>query len=248
MEFFMVKPIVLALQFHKGDIQQAIELGHLIADMQESYTPDVEFVLYGAKNLDGVGKYPELKQLWGKLSQKFRTYLWDCSRFGDGYPHGPNDMWYQLNLDCYLRKREGHMFGDILFTFESDTCPTNKEWIHALRYEYDREDKDILGCITTYNGQESGKHVNGNMVLPIGFCHENNLYSCPANVAWDAYHANYFLKSSHNSKVIWNEYKCTEAKVDQWLNNPSSMPIIIHGYKGDRLREWVREKIIKKSI
>jgi hypothetical protein len=242
MEFFMVKPIVLALQFHKGDVQQAIELGHLIADMQKEWLPDVEFVLYGAENLKGVGKYPELKQLWGKLSQKFRTYLWDCSRFGDGYPHGPNDMWYQLNLDCFLRKREGHMFGDILFTFESDTCPTKDGWIEALRLEYETCNKKVLGFISTYNGQESGKHVNGNMVLPIGFCHENNLYSCPADVAWDAYHANTLLKDSHHSKVIWNEYKCTEAKMDQWLNNPSSMPIIIHGYKGDRLRKWVLEK------
>lgn len=234
--------LAVVMQFHKGDVAAALCQAGLIARMQKEPDPNVVFILFAARNveeIDPVILAPVLRE----LKDKFETHVWRGERRGDGYPHGPNDMWYEVNQRIFEEVRNDRLKVDTIFTIESDTCPTQADWISQLMNEYEGCGKDVLGCITQFMPGPEGLHVNGNLVLPVGFCFKYYLVSCPATVAWDVFHRKELLRSSHHSKLIWNEYKCSEAKMDQYLGNPSSLPVILHGYKGSKLRDFLYKKI-----
>lgn len=235
----------VALQFHKGDMGAALDLAKLITDLEPEYNKDILFVLFAARNTGGAKNNPELLEMQKYVSKKFPCVVWDSVRWGDGYPHGPNDMWYELNQVFFEEQRNGRIDCKAIFTTEADMCPTKIGWINELTDEYESCGKEILGCITSFTGKPDGLHVNGNMVIPVGFTYHKKIHSSPADIAWDVYHRNIFLPAAANSKVIWNEYRCTEAKIDQYVGNPASLPTILHGYKGDRLRKFIRSTLIK---
>lgn len=238
--------MVVALQFHKGDKEEALDLANLIADLEPEFNPNVTFVLWAARNLNRVKNNPDILAAQKKLSDKFKTYAWDSMRRGDGYPHGPNDMWYEINQRVFLEKRNGNINPDCLFTIEADACPTTRDWLAQIYKEWRECGKEVLGCISTFNGEQSGMHVNGNMVLPIDFCVKHQLVSCPTDIAWDVYHREVFVKHAVHSNLIWNEYKCTDKKADQYIANPKSLPIYLHGYKGEKIRKYIRHKYLLK--
>ena len=243
MDIFMVtSKYAVALQFHKGDMKEALENAMLIADLEPEYNKDVMFILFAARNIGRIKNTPEIQEVQKHVSRKFPTVAWDSMRRGDGYPHGPNDMWYEINQRCFEEKRNGRIGCKTLFTIEADTCPTKRNWLNEVFTEYENCGKEVLGCISSFTGTDDGLHVNGNMVLPVDFTFRYKLSSSPANIAWDVYHRNVFLPVAAHSKSIFNEYRCNEQKIDQYLANPKSLPTVLHGYKGGKLRKYVRKK------
>jgi hypothetical protein len=241
--------MLIALQLCHIDYVDGFDLANLIAELQDDFCPDTEFVFFLSRKLMDETPWilndASCRSALQKLSAKFKTSVIKCNRFGEGYPMGPADMWFDLIMQAYDWKRSGLKDFDCLFTIEADGLPVTQDWHYRIRNEWKANGTPACGAVSvcSYDGKDV-PHINGNMVVSHDFCKKvPELVGCPAWAPWDVHFAPQIMAHGSASALIHNFYrKPTITKEELFSDRNGIMPAYIHGVRDDSGRRLIRER------
>jgi hypothetical protein len=226
--------LIIALQYWKGDQEQALRLARRLADIEDAPRTDVqiEFVLrFDAPEVD--------KDTLAYVGKKFPVSMYRCKRREQHHPGGPNGMVHDLFGEYWRRCLRVPGFKDNvdgIFLYEADNVPLHKKWLDQLLMHWKHaraEDKWIMGC-----WQDAGSpvgHINGNMFfVPDLFNRIRGLEGCPTQYAWDLFHAEKFQPHWYKCDRMANLYRATNVP-RSWLyaRNGTAKFANVHGVKDD---------------
>lgn len=230
--------IIIALQYWKGDYQQAMRLARRLADIEATPRNDVaiEFVA----RFDA----PEVcRDTLAHVKKRFPASVYRCKRRGQGHPGGPNDMVHELFGEYYRRWLRVPGFKAAVsgvFLYEADNVPTHPSWLNELIVQWQTARAD--GKLIMGSWQDTGGpygHINGNMFfVPDLFRHVKGLEGCPSQVAWDLFHAQKFAPLWHKCPRMANLYRATKVP-KSWVYDRAGVPRFanVHGVKDDSVWE-----------
>lgn len=236
------RKILIVLQFCQHDKAQATELAKFITDLQDDHSEQADFLL--ASRYDT----PIDESLVNYISRKFDIYTHTCRRQAQGWPYGPNELWFDT-ISYIFEMRTIEKLPDykaVLFV-EPDTCPMRADWIDALRKEWDKAGKNIVGCVCPHPLE----HVNGNAMFSgdlkfLEWC--RNLIGCSPHAGWDVLLAHKFRAQGWaDTPLIFNLYKAPTIE-------PAIMEFFfehglafLHGVKDLSAIRQARQKLLTKS-
>jgi hypothetical protein len=242
--------MVLALQYYVTDMERAMSLARLLADLEPKFRDDV---LLGLVCQPGTPFMSTVKDTIIHCSRKFPVEH-VCSRFGaKGWADGTGQLWRGTMSHFYGKWQSGELRHDCIFTFDGcDGVPLHNNWIDLLMGEHDhtrKQGKSVTGVLTIDRFHQP--HINGNLILdfvlfgafpslhdtPLGATRDNN------NPTWDVYHAPVFMANASASSVVRNDWNSTGVTIDM-MNRSAEHSIWLHGYKDHWLRTMARERLL----
>lgn len=217
--------IALCLQYYQGDYELMRKTCALIAAMEPDFNKDYEFIFSIKRGAEVCPKTV------GKVSEKFKTYLYHNQRREEGHPSGPNAQWCETMLWAYDQRRQDKNDWDYVFTIEPDIVPLSPNWLHKLRTAlYEEKVMPIMGVVM---GDHPVPHVNGNAFFKTDFCFEHNIHGAPSGAAWDCHFAYKMLpltKDCPLMKNLYNQRNVSEAELYA-RRTPNVEPVFVHGIK-----------------
>lgn len=239
-------PIALVLQFWKGDVEQAMDLARLLADIEPGPCEDVALVFARQSNCPMSDLIRETAK---HCAQKFDVPYWKEIEVNDskGYPGAVFDAWraamFRLSSDYCL----GQSPIANAFMFEPDGAPLCTDWINRIRQAMqDALDagKYVVGPRMRQLGKERD-HVNGTAVwhLPF-FTNSPFLHTCPPDVAYDVFHGRIVINNSHPSNVIHNAIGLGTLTADAF-NHFKRESCWLTSIKNSSARDLAREMLVK---
>lgn len=224
--------VILALQYWKGDIENAMRLARRIAGIEKSFRNDVEFLFvprFDAPDPD--------RGTSALVSGKMRVSAYRTKRRGEGHPGGCNDMWHDLVGEMWRRTLHEKGFSGKcsgVFSFEADNVPLCADWLDRILVEWYavRESRrNVWGCFM----DSPAPHINGNMIwVPGLFGQYSGLDGCPSQHAWDIFHAPKWVDSAFRSDQIVNFYRATNVPKSKLFDSKGRAKFaLVHGVKDD---------------
>lgn len=176
--------LLLALQFWNGDRAQAMRLARMIALNESKFCKSADFLFAARHDADHDPKTVEA------VSRRFNVFTYTSRRFGTGWPHGCNDLWFAtMEWAGCLAAKNGYK---AVLTFEADCVPLTDGWIQALSDEWDKCNKFVVGSLQSY----PAPHINGNAMFsaakPFTEWLTRKIVNVPARHGWDCYLAKAF--------------------------------------------------------
>jgi hypothetical protein len=180
----MADRLLLALQFWNGDRQQAMRLARTIVANERKFCKQADFLFAARHDADHDPK------TIADVSRRFNVFTFKSGRFGTGWPHGCNDLWFAtMEWAGSFAPKYGWK---AVLTFEADCVPLTDDWIQSLSDEWDRCKKYVVGSMQPHPNQ----HVNGNALFscakPFTEWLTRKLVNVPARHGWDCYLAKSF--------------------------------------------------------
>ncbi len=234
--------MAIVLQMCHKDYVEGFELARIMAAMQDSPCGDTEFIFFLSRKLASqimitASPYREIIQA---VKSKFKTFVWTCNRFGEGYPYGAADMWFDLLVQLKLARKSKIISSECALTAEADGLPITKDWHYRLRREWKEGGKPICGHLSTcYFHNKHWPHINGNMVIDTCLVDSMpQLIGCPEAFAWDVYFGEDLVKNATVSEIILNEYRKPSVTREEMfdLRNGKTLAYI-HGVRDDSGRK-----------
>lgn len=198
-------PIALVLQFWKGDVEQAMDLARLLADIEPGPCEDVALVFARQSNCPMSSLELETAK---QCERKFDVWPLEIAvNDRKGYPGVVFDAWVGAMHELTKRYCTGYWPYANAFMFEPDGAPLCTDWINRIRQAMqDALDagKYVVGPRMYQLGRDRS-HINGTSAwhLPF-FANSPFLHTCPPDVAYDVFHGRIVLNNSHPSNVIYN--------------------------------------------
>ena len=236
------RKILIVLQFCKHDQRTAVELARLIADLQSGHSERADILL--ASRYDTRAD----EAMINGLARKFNVYTHVCRRQAQGWPYGPNELWFDTMAYIYEMRSAGKFpdYKAILF-IEPDTCPMRVDWIDALRKEWDAAGTNIVGTICPLPRD----HVNGNAMFSgdMKFLEwSSNLIGCSPHAGWDVLLAPKLKEQGwFDTPLIFNLYKAPSidpALMDFFFEVELAF---LHGVKDLSAIRYARQKLLIKK-
>ena len=227
--------LMLALQFTDKDYDRALDLAGVIAGIENKERRDVDFSILYTKKIS----QREADAVAAILKPKFKNvFMIQSTRNGEGWPHGPNDLWQDGMRQLSDLHRSGKTRCDGVFTFEPDCAPLRTDWIDVLQGEWMNcltQGKLCIGWVT--QPPDRFLHINGNGIFHIDItANHPKLNGSSAREGWDTFHGKFLWERSVNSDFIENFYKCSEYLTPEKLasvRRNGEIPAILHGLKTD---------------
>lgn len=237
--------MLLALQYYKGDMDQAMKLARLIADNEPKRCKLAEFAFcarYDTEFDDDTIEY---------VAKKFRVHQYKSTRKAVGWPNGCNALWHATTQWAFEKKIKDRELWDSILTFEADCLPLHRDWIFILNEKFKLYGRKVLGChIPNPEGCRNPLHVNGNAVFPIEMVQTLRIHSTPTGASWDVYHSKAIMKISVDDGCIKSEHGTRHEVTAETLLKPSknhASPIFHHGCKHESGLKIAREMLIPKG-
>jgi hypothetical protein len=232
----------MALQFWKGDKEQAMRLARFIADLSPEFCEQAD-ILFSARF-----DCPQDVETVKYVSRKFNVWQHTSRRRGVGWPHGCNELWFgtmgwihggieSLRLPHYKA----------VLTFESDCVPMQVNWISQLRAEWDKAQAKKQTYVMGTLLQAPGEHINGNAMFStdLRFMRwlSKDIVSASSAAGWDYWLAPEFKQWGWHvckgMRSYWNTKTLPQETIDElWRSNL----IFMHGVKDDSLLNSAKEK------
>lgn len=235
--------ILLALQYWKGDRDQAMRLARFIADLQHGHSDLADFLFvsrFDCGHDDETVKY---------VSRKFDTHTFISRRRGKGWPHGSNDLWFALieHVNDQIEKRRFRHYKAV-FTFEADCVPLSPRWINHFIEQFDAANATrptyVMGALLP-----NGPHINGNALFKCDLAFtrwlSKTVSAAPPRAGWDYVLAGAFAKWGWavlaGLKSYWNSPSLPESQIEQEFREGT---VFIHGIKDDSLLTSARRRLL----
>lgn len=235
----MTTTLVTALQYWKGDEEQALMLARLLADIEKVPTDEMLLVLSRRGDCE---LSPEARQTQLYCSQKFATMCIQSPRGETGHPDGCFGLWAGTAMKLYELWQRGAIpwfAGRTVFLAEADGGPLQPGWRRRIVESHDmtlKGNKRVTGAIM----ERPFLHVNGNFVMDLSLIADYPaLMKCPSKVAWDLHHAPILVREARSSYVIRNEYE-TRDWTPGALRPLGREAAWLHGCKDDSLFNFIR--------
>lgn len=240
--------MILALQYYEGDLEKAMLLARLIADLEPRWRQDVLLALVCQP---GTPLTADVKDTLRRCETKMPVEYVVSPRGAKGWADGSGQLWTGTMETFTKKSKDGTCNHDSIFTFDgSDGVPLHNNWIDLLMAEHDntlKSGKMVTG--TDPNDGHSPHHINGNMILQLALMDMHpELYETPLGAKqtadiWDCYHRGIFLKHASVSSVIcseWHRYGVTQEIMDLRAKHS----VWLHGYKDIALCPMARCRLI----
>ena len=232
--------LIVALQFHEKDREQAATLARFIADVEPARRDDVKILFVtrsGSARMDPM--------TCEHVNKTFDIGMWMTPDTGDGWPSGPNKMATDLLMhapDWVAQYGWQGAFGILLL--EPDCVPMDRFWTDKIMRAWALALIDGAWCMGSFrqSGPPCG-HVNGSMVVRPDFAKLVDLSGCPHDLAWDCYVAPAVMPHACISGLFLNKFRETNA-TEEILRTPETggvPPVLVHGFK-DRSAEDIARK------
>lgn len=219
--------MILALQCHPGDADQALELVKLICDIEPERRSDVEFCISHRRGTDL--QLVELMSMYA--AQKFeKRHTIQGMGFATGWPNGSNQLWTETMMRCHILYREGKTKSKSVLTFEPDCLPMRKDWLNELF----KEEKQMLGNEKMCRGhivEEGKRHINGNAIFDIGIMKRYSQLHSAGNSGWDWFHAELLLSIGEDTPVINQIYNRLAIETEELEALGKTGIALLHGIK-----------------
>ena len=241
------KKLILALQYWRGDYEQAMSFARFVASLEKAFREDV--VVWFVPRFDA----PEPDRATvAAVQARFRTESYRTKRRGTGHPSGCNDMWHDLVGEAWRRCLQVKGFQDAhhgVYSIEADNVPLRADWLDAILAEW-REalaaGKVVLGC----RMESPAPHINGNLLfVPELFGKVRGLEGCPSQYAWDVFHAPKWLDKAGESKLIANFYRATDVpKKKLYEAKGAAKYAVVHGVKDDSALQIAQKMLSSAKV
>jgi len=206
--------LILNIQHWNGDKEQAMQLARLIADLEDNPRSDV--VLLFTHRFDTDLDWATVEYVHKKFP---RTYTHKTTRYGVGWPEGPNAMYADSHMHCVERTRDGSWPNvDGIFFMEADSVPLTKDWLNKIIDEWEstkKEGKSVLGCWLEA-GDCGIKHINGNCIIHKDLWRRERALFHPRSGGWDADLASSMLPHGRPSRYIYSDYGLGKEGYNDW--------------------------------
>ncbi len=161
-----INKFLIALQYWKGDAEQAYRLAQYLADLQKTTAQEADFLLFRRFDL----ATPPPPEILSRLSRVFkRVYTGKSDRYGTGWPAGCNQLWFGV-LEWYLRQvleRKIPQYSAI-YTVEADWIPLRRDWTKHIWAAWQTQNPDFRHPRIHVMGVRllaPIEHINGNLLI-----------------------------------------------------------------------------------
>ena len=246
--------MILALQFYEGDMNNAMKLARLLADIEPVPRKDVllALVCQPGTPLDG-----RVKEVLSHCSKKFAVEH-VVSKYGaKGWADGSGQLWTGTMEHIHEQWKKGLVSFGAIFTFDGgDGVPLRRDWIDVLKKEHVcalSKGKLVTGSAQMRTGGDHPKpggfrnHINGNMVLHLSIWDKHpSLHHTPLGASmkrhniWDQYHGDVLLSEALPSTVICSRWNCTGLNLAIMKEHVRNS-VWLHGYKDSFVADVARE-------
>lgn len=243
--------LLLALQFYSGDMDIALDVAQLVADIEKSNralripAADVEF-LFSVRfdtNID-TPKFKSTKQL---IESLWKTHVLVGRRKDTGWPDGCNSVWHETMMWSREMVKGGKGKWDAVLTFESDACPLTGDWIQSLAAEWQNAKIQNPDLISVGHLLVDPPHINGNALFDAMLLQKHpRLSMTPYQRPWDCFHGQLIVGNSVHTPLIVSRHgqKTIDKKLLFTPFIEGGQPVFHHGVKNDDARKIVR-KLLK---
>jgi len=237
--------ILLALQFWKGDRDQAMRVARLIADLEPRHSDFADFLFVSRFDCEQDLSTVEY------VSTKFNTHTFvNRHRRGTGWPHGCNDLWFGT-MDHVYSFSEAKRFPPYkaVLTFEADACPLVPNWHRELSRSWDQQavpkNAKMFGAKVEY----PLPHINGNAMfsgdLKFLYWVSRQIGGCDPTKGWDFWLAKEFKRVGWADcplmKSLWQTKTMSPEAI---LHLRESGCVFLHGIKDTSVQEEVRKRFV----
>lgn len=236
-------PLLIALQTWPGDINAALNLTRLIADIEshtkESRRTDVEFALISRRDCNSDVCAEILKEAGRAF---IKTHWIKGRRFGVGWPNGCNDLWQDGMTSVSVLTANDRLDVSGVLTFEADCIPLRPDWLDCLIREWKNREPGIE-CVGHLHDND---HINGNAMFDPRITRNHpELASSDGTAGWDSYHKKALMKIGQDTNFIFQIYNVKGLTVNavRDIRKGNIVPALFHGIKGDSGVDIVREMI-----
>jgi hypothetical protein len=246
----MTKPpnkFLLALQFWEGDREKAMQTARLIADLQHRRDDRFDFLFSARFDCPHDTKTVEY------VSSKFAVHTFiNKNRRGEGWPHGPNELWFGTVDHVYNFSHAKRLppYRAIL-TFEADAYPLEPNWLSALAAEWDKvESKGVkmLGALQQYPAE----HINGNCFVSgeLAYLHwiTREISGCKPSGGWDYVLRDQFKRRGWQDCPLMKSHWGAKTTTPEFLNRLSQEgAVFLHGVKDESVVNYMRNRFLRSS-
>ena len=250
--------MILNLQYWHGDLDKAMRLARLIADIEQNPRTDVIFQF--ACRFDSHHDYGTINY----VKKKFQVEVYTSDLQATGWPDGCNKLMASSYKNCIKigRNRNFNMSTEFCFFIEADGVPLKSDWLDRIIREYQMCGKKILGAWWGDSARSSA-HVNGNMCMSLDFYNIClDVLNPRKRQAWDTGLWPWIGPNAAPSREIWNDWRLGYSdnpwKGVEALWEPKSFadpqnplygeilsPSYFHGCKRDEGVEEARRRLVK---
>lgn len=226
--------MIIALQVYEGDVFIAKELVRLICDIQPEDGCDVPWVISAAR---GTNRHAVM-DMTRMLSEVFsKVSVINGTRFGSGWPNGPNDLWFETMMRLKQRKSDERW----VLTIEPDCIPMKSDWIERISREAVKAEESGVMAIGHLHG-EPKTHLNGNAIFDIDIVEDLHLDEGDGIGGWDVLNAPKILPHALDTPEICQIYRIRHIKPEKvaTIQKNGNRPSLFHGIKGMLGIEGVR--------
>jgi hypothetical protein len=237
--------ILLALQFWKGDRDQAMRVARLIADLEPRHSEFADFLFVSRFDCEQDISTIEY------VSTKFNTHTYvNRHRRGTGWPHGCNDLWFGT-MDHVYSFSEAKRFPPYkaVLTFEADACPLVPNWHRELSRLWDQhatpKGVKMFGAKVEY----PLPHINGNAMfsgdLKFLYWISRLIGGCDPTKGWDFILAKDFKREGWADCPMMKSHWQKKTMPDEEIEALRSAGIVfLHGVKDDSVISHMRKKFV----
>lgn len=223
--------MILALQFCQKDVFIAKELVRLIVEIEQAnhlVNADLPFVLSAARNTNEFA----IKEMEAELHRAFsKVIVIRGKRFGDGWPCGPNDLWFETMMR--LQQMSKKLKDNWVLTFEPDCIPLRRDWIANLK-------RESIRCALTQNlgighlHNLPHTHINGNAIFRLDIVQKLNMNEGDGIGGWDVCNRAIMMPQVMDTDEIYQIYRLRYFRPEQSLTllKNGRRPSLFHGIKG----------------
>ena len=197
-------PLMVAIQFWKGDKYHALRLARFLADIEPEFRLDTIIALAARYDVE-IDK--EIQKTYDYVSHKFPVTLMRSNRQATGHPDGCFGVWAGTAENSYSRLLSGWPVANVMFV-EPDGVPARFDWADAAKRAHAANllcGKRITGA--RMDGAFYEPHVNGTMLMHLSAWGDHPSWrSCVKDLAWDCYHGQSMLGELGPVPTILNLY------------------------------------------
>jgi len=239
--------ILVVMQYWEGDQKQAEEVVKLACDLLPEMSELVELMFVYRHDAQ-----PPSTAVQVVAQQKFsKVRAWRCTRNGEGWPGGPNEMAYGVLSHVPIERHLHNAFPgiDAILLLEADMVFTRPQWDVELIEEWGktvRAGKLISGALVAKGTNE--EHINGGALFAWdATTHITALRGGPYLEAWDFHHRRTLVENAMPSGKFFLDYKkATITPEELFAERDDVAPLIYHGVKDRSAIKAVRDKYFPK--
>lgn len=246
--------MIFALMYYEGDLEQAMSLARLLADIEPRRRDDATMALVSQP---GTPVTPLVRATAHHCSQKFDVDVVQSPIGGRGHPEGCTALWAGTAKIYYDLWKAGKTKHRGLFTIDAnDAIPLHRDWISLTKLEHLRttcHGKFISG--SPYFLGTCPLHVNPVAVFELSVFERTKLitdipkYDGTLATHFDIYHRVEMLENCRPSSIVHTDWRGNNKPATrELLAEHARNSLWLHGYKDPGIHFLARDHLWSSTV